>query len=201
MKESCTESVIEKRKITNINKYGHVAPCQNTDIKQKLKDKLNNRTQEEKDKTNSKREETLIKEYGVTNINHINSILEKSKNTRIEKGLQIPDKNLSDFKIYRKKVTSFTNKIKKELFNEWNGIDFYDGEHIKENLLLNKTNINYPTIDHKVSVLYGFINNIKPEIIGGIDNLCITKLTNNCKKSSNNFLYQNKCVFLYAKEI
>lgn len=34
---------------------------------------------------------------------------------------------------------------------------------------------NYPTIDHKISVYYGFINNISPEEIGDISNLCITK--------------------------
>ncbi len=33
----------------------------------------------------------------------------------------------------------------------------------------------YPSIDHKISLFYGFENNMNPEEIGSIDNLCITK--------------------------
>ena len=46
----------------------------------------------------------------------------------------------------------------------------------------------YPTIDHKISVFNGFINNISPEEISQLENLCITKRTNNSKKNSNNIL-------------
>ena len=31
----------------------------------------------------------------------------------------------------------------------------------------------YYTMDHKISLFYGFNYNIEPSIIGGIDNLCI----------------------------
>jgi hypothetical protein len=43
---------------------------------------------------------------------------------------------------------------------------------------------NYPTIDHKVSVLYGFKNGIEPEEISKLDNLCITKRILNIIKGS-----------------
>jgi hypothetical protein len=40
----------------------------------------------------------------------------------------------------------------------------------------------YPTIDHKTSIYFGFINKIDPILIGSIDNLCITKRSFNSKK-------------------
>ena len=40
----------------------------------------------------------------------------------------------------------------------------------------------YPTIDHKTSILYGFLNKILPSEIGNIDNLCITKRSINSSK-------------------
>ncbi len=42
----------------------------------------------------------------------------------------------------------------------------------------------YPTIDHKISVHYGFINNINPEEISSLENLCLTKRRINSKKNS-----------------
>lgn len=71
-------------------------------------------------------------------------------------------------------------------FNEWDGLDFYDNEDIKENLNLDPKNESYPTIDHKLSILYGFNNQIDPYEIGKLENLCITKRTNNSKKNSKN---------------
>lgn len=47
---------------------------------------------------------------------------------------------------------------------------------------LEHTAPNYPTIDHKKSVHYGFINNISPEEISNISNLCITKRSINSTK-------------------
>jgi len=39
--------------------------------------------------------------------------------------------------------------------------------------LLRHLKKNYPTIDHKLSIFYGFINKIDPYIIADINNLCI----------------------------
>lgn len=46
---------------------------------------------------------------------------------------------------------------------------------LKTNSCLDKNDNNYPSVDHKISVMYGFINNKTVEEIGGINNLCITK--------------------------
>jgi hypothetical protein len=188
LKISLTKEVLEKRKNTCQEKYGVNVPCKNDEIKDKLKNTINSKSLLEKEEIKQKRENTSLERYGVYNVNQIEEVLIKSKNTRIKKGNQIPDDKLSSFKLYRKKVTSLTNKNKRELFNLWDGKDFYDNEYIKDNLNLNKYSRLYPTIDHKTSVFYGFINNIQPEEISKMENLCITKRTNNSKKSSNNFL-------------
>jgi hypothetical protein len=48
----------------------------------------------------------------------------------------------------------------------------------------------YPTIDHKISIFEGFHKNIPPYIIGGIENLCITKRKINLLKSNKeNFIF------------
>jgi hypothetical protein len=112
----------------------------------------------------------------------------KAKNTRIENGTQIPDELINEWDLYKRKVRNETNKHKKLLFNEWDGYDFYDNEYIKDNLENFKPrNSNYPSIDHKISVSYGFLNNISEKTIGSIENLCITKTKINCSKRELNY--------------
>lgn len=188
VKLSITDDVLSKRVSTNMNRYGTNVPCKNPLISLKIKNSFNSKSYLEKENINIKRELTNLEKYGVSNVNQNQTILNKSKNTRINNGNQIPDENLSEFKLYRKKVTSFTNKNKKELFKNWDGLDFYDNEYIKDNLKLDRYDVSYPTIDHKISVLNGFLNNITPEKTSELDNLCITKRTYNSRKSSNNIL-------------
>jgi len=86
-------------------------------------------------------------------------------------------------------VIRITKNNKNKLFEIWDGIDYYDGEYIKDNINLHYNNKLYPTIDHKVSTINGFLNNISPEIIGSIENLCITKRSIN---SSKNYKTENE---------
>jgi hypothetical protein len=90
------------------------------------------------------------------------------------------------FKNYYKKCISITKKnIRKYNFKEkWNGLDYYDNEYILDNLNLNHTSPLYPTIDHKISIFYGFNNNISVYEISNIENLCITKRKINSSKST-----------------
>ncbi len=90
---------------------------------------------------------------------------------------------INKYKIYKRKVQYHTYKVKKDIFNSWDGIDYYDNEYIKDNLLFDKNNPGFPTIDHKISTFYGFINNIDTFEISDIKNLCITKRSNNILKS------------------
>lgn len=129
---------------------------------------------------NKKTDITKEKLYGDSKFNNSMKMIK----TKEEKGIYIPIESVSDFKKYRKIVNRITNKNRKKLFHSWDGIDFYDKQNILENLNLSSNNMKYPTIDHKISLYQGFKENIPPYIIGGIDNLCITKREINLLKSN-----------------
>ena len=105
-----------------------------------------------------------------------------SKITRIKNGNQLSDDKISKYDLYRRKVHNKTRLLKQQLFENWNGYDFYDNEYIKDNLTLKCHDKNYPTIDHKLSVCHCFENDISIEICANIDNLCITKRRINSTK-------------------
>lgn len=161
---SQNKKVHNKMKKTNLKKYGVAHVTQSEEILNKMK------------KTNAKR-------YGVEYVSQLENIQLQCKETRIQNGFQTPDELKSKWELYNLLVDKFTRKNKKELFSKWDGLDFYDKENIKENLKLHHTNKRYPTIDHKISIFYGFKNNLSPEEIGNIQNLCITKRTLNAKKN------------------
>jgi hypothetical protein len=148
-----------KNRKTNLKKYGHEYSFSSELVKDKIK-------------------ETNLKKYGFENQFQTNEFREK-----MLKFGRITNTSKTEFQAYRLKVDNLTNKVKKYLFENWNGHDYYDNEYIKNNLNLHYNSKNYPTIDHKISVYYGFINNIPVEIIANIENLCITKRIINTKKS------------------
>lgn len=163
------ESYKKDRELTNIKIWGNKYPICTDIIRDKSK------------KTNLER-------LGVENPFQSEEIKNIIRKTNIENNKWIIDSE--NFNQYKRRVKTLTNKIKKELFDNWNGHDYYDNEYIKENLNLNKNSNIYPTIDHKVSLHYGFINNITPEEISNISNLCITKRYINSsknKKTENEF--------------
>lgn len=77
-------------------------------------------------------------------------------------------------------VWNETKKQKKYLFKNWNNKCYYTNIELDKNQHYN--NDNYPTIDHKISVYYGFMNKIDYKKIGGIDNLCVCSRYINMKK-------------------
>jgi hypothetical protein len=197
---------ISKNKETNLQKYGCENPFQSEESKVKIKEtnliKYGVEYPTQSEYIRGKIKQISIERYGVENpakceiiqirmkntcferfgsSNYTSSKLAKSK--RIENKLQIPDEVKTDFQLYTRKVRNKTNRVKKQLFESWNGLDYYDNENIKQNLALKYYSKNYPTIDHKISIYYGFINNIEPEIIGDLDNLCITKRSINSSKN------------------
>lgn len=127
---------------------------------------------------------TMIERYDVENPMMIEEIQHKMKKTRLEKGSYLTDEQRTEYKNYWLKVKVITTKNKKKLFEDWDGTDFYDKEYIKDNFYLPSGSKEYPTIDHKTSVSYGFKNNISTEEIGKSDNLCITKRCINSSKNS-----------------
>jgi hypothetical protein len=105
----------------------------------------------------------------------------------IQKGFSVIEEDYSKFKNYYKKCISITRiNIRKYKFKEkWNGIDYYDSEYIKDNYnLYDQNNENYPNIDHKTSIIYGFLNNITADEISSINNLCFTKRKHNASKKA-----------------
>jgi hypothetical protein len=157
----------EKSKETHLQKYGVDKFCKTDEFKQKMNSN--------KDAIVDKIKQVFLGKYGVDWPSKIESVVNKSLKTREENGQIIPLDKLSEFEKYRKLVRKFTNRSKKILFECWSGFDYYDGEFIKGNFSFSHTHRLYPTIDHKISIFYGFLNNIKPEEIGDIKNLCITK--------------------------
>lgn len=137
-------------------------------------------------KATKKSKEAIFKKYGVANIIDVYGAKEKSRKTKELKGYNVPKELLTPFQLYKKECVNITRKNKKELFEKWDGYDFYDNDYIKENLKLKFHDGLYPTIDHKFSMLYGFLNNIPTYIIGDLENLCITKRKINAKKHEMN---------------
>ena len=101
-------------------------------------------------------------------------------------GLWVPENQLSEYKKYFRKVWSVTKKCKNKLFQLWNGECFYTGKILNYYLVFYIEY--YPTIDHKLSIFYGFKNNIDPLFIGSLENLCICSRKINVEKGAKTHL-------------
>ena len=154
----------EKVGNTNVEKYGFINPFMSNDIKLKIK-------------------KSCIEKYGFEYPMSNNLIKDKSIKTRIDNGTILNIKS-SEFILYKNIVRRITRQNILTLLKEWNGFDYYDEEYIKSNFDLDANNVNYPTIDHKISLTYGYINSIDPCQIGSIENLCMTKRCINSSKNS-----------------
>lgn len=163
---SSTPECIEKRKKTCLEKYGSEYVVNSDYSKEKTKITFEKIYGGHPMKTD-------LKFKGV----------EKSNKTKMERGLIVPDHLLNEWEIYRKLVRKITNRNRNKLIEDWDGLDYYDGEYIKENFDIKHTDCDFPTLDHKISIIYGFNNNIPAEEIGEISNLCMTKRGINSSKS------------------
>ena len=167
--------IVEKIKNTFLEKYGVNSPSKLDSVKliKFLK----------KDEIENNKKNTCLEKYGVDNVSKVKDICNKIKNTKIKNGNIIPDNQLNSWDLYKKEVRNITKQNKKRLYEEWDGYDYYDDELIKGYLSYSHIHRFYPTMDHKISVFYGFINSIDPNFIGSIENLCITKRFINSTKS------------------
>ena len=196
------EIITQNYKNVMLNKYGVENCFQLDSVKEKSKKTNLEKYGDENYRNLEKHKETIIKIYGVDNVSKSDIIKEKKIETCLKNfGVKYPTQsknvcmkisvsinknriyNLDNMRIYRYKVTQLTLKNKKELLYKWTGYDYYDGEYIKDNLILKPGDSLYPTIDHKISIFYGFINNISIDDISHIDNLCITKRNINSSKN------------------
>ena len=123
-----------------------------------------------------KYKETCMEKYGVDNVRKadiiINKIQSKGRMTKEESGTFIPLDKKSDFEIYKRLVYKITYKQDLDSLDNFSKramIYTIDDAH---------------NIDHKVSIKFGFDNNIPPYIIGNILNLeMIPAIDNYTKKT------------------
>jgi len=156
----------ESKKRYSDSKIGGKNPAKKPEVREKIRNsilKLYEDNPEIKDKISK----------SVNNYFQINNIF-------------ISEDEKSEYIRYRKLIDNLTKRNKKKLIEEWNGLDYYDGEDIKINFNLNYNDERYPTIDHKISIFEGFKKGYQVEEISSLDNLCITKRKNNTKKSFKN---------------
>lgn len=181
---ACTKCSHKKSEITNMIKYGVKYPSELEEYKLKIKNimilKYGVDNPMKINIFKDKMKETCMLNHGVDNPSKSSSILDKVRRTKIKIGLQCG--NISDYNVYKNRVYYLTNKIRESIFENWDGYDYYDGEYIRDNFNLEYTDSMYPTIDHKISILYGYLNDITPEEICKIGNLCITKRSINSSK-------------------
>ncbi|MCK9416273.1 hypothetical protein M0Q97_06410 [Candidatus Dojkabacteria bacterium] len=191
---SCKGCNNKTLKITMMNKYNVDNCCRlDTCINKKKKtclDKYDNEYAIASKIVKNKIKQILLDKYGGHQIMDDNikyKIISKGKETKIRKGLIIPDDELSGWKLYRRNIRRLTEKNRKILLDNWNGLDFYDNEYIRDNFKLVHIDRRYPTLDHKISIYYGWQNNISEKDISDISNLCFTKRFINSIKSKLNF--------------
>ena len=131
---------------------------------------------------------TCMKRYGVDNIHKLDSIKKKIILTKRKNGNC--SGNISEYSKFKNKCRNLTLSKKSELLSNWDGYDYYDGEYIKNNWELHYLHKNYPTIEHKISILEGYLNNIDIEVLCDINNLCLSKRFIN--SSLNSLSYDEK---------
>jgi hypothetical protein len=172
---------------TNILKYGVEHHMMSQDFMREFKNKtresygVDNISKLESVK--EKKKTTFQKNYGLNHIFCSNEIKGDLFKKKYGYNPYISIEMKSEFDVYKDEVWKLTYRIKKTLIENWNGYDYYDGEMIKDNFNLHYNNNDYPSIDHKISIYFGFINKIDPSVIADFDNLCITKRSINRRKS------------------
>jgi hypothetical protein len=208
------KNIKKKKEKTCIKKYGFKTASKNKKVKEKIRnshikifenDDLKNEIINKRKKTCMKKygfdnytktenykiktEETCMRKYGFKHTGSVPRFILKRRLTRIKNN----NIERTNFYLYKRKVLNITRKNFKILIENWNGYDYYDQEFIKNNFNLKPNSSLYPSVDHKISTYYGYINNIEPEIIGHIDNLCFTKKSiNSSKKHKTEEQYKKK---------
>lgn len=182
--------VKEKSKKTFNEKYGVDHQMHIQDVKDKIKktclEKYGVENPNNCVDVQNKRKMTCLLRYGVDHDSKSDEQKEKRKMTRIKNGLQLPDNLVEPYILYRRQIDNLSDKSKTELLKIWDGCDYYDNEYIRDYFILSPNDKRYPTLDHKTSAIYGFLNNISVDDIASLDNLCITKNKLNAQKGGLN---------------
>ena len=176
------ETVAQNRKKTCFEKYGGETPFHSQDFQDSLKDIIEEKygvrnisyLQETKDKIAKINSEICQSEEMIYRRNKIGSdgktSIEKQKETNINSGKWLADEFKTDYELYYRNVWKITRKQDlKSLQNiEKRGHISFDKEAYH--------------LDHKFSIIEGFVQNIPIEIIGNIVNLEMIHNKENCRK-------------------
>lgn len=205
----CKRCSRSKAAQTMLDRYGVTNVTMLDEVKEKIKqtclEKYGETTNLKHKDTIDKRSETMIRLYGTDkfhllrdnvdnefdkpykNKNKIKEFISK-ENDIIDPIIKYDNTQVTNtYTKYKNEVNRLTKLNYKKIYDEWDGIDFYDDENIKKYISLDFNDHRYPTIDHKISINYGFKNNILPIDIANISNLCITKRGINAKKRDLNY--------------
>ena len=207
---SCRSCSRQKAALTSIKKYGVDNYSKTDEFKKRVEktniDRYGFKTNLLSPEFKEKIKNILLKKYGKEyfyEINRTNKIYYKNefvfnRNLPINKYEIHESEKMYDDKYYLNNIhldgyISYRYVCRKlteinidNLFKKWDGKDYYDGEDISSNFNLNHNDKKYPTIDHKISIYYGFNNKIDPKIISSLDNICLTKRGINSKKRDMN---------------
>lgn len=200
------EEINEKKKQTNLKRYGvewykQTKECDDS-IKQTCQKKYGTDYPVQAKEVKEKIRQTNLEKYGVENTLQFEEFKEKAKQSNKDRygveyylsseirrkrmediGLWLPIEKRTDWQNYQSLVWKETRKHIKRLFKSWDGCCYYTKIKLLERKDEDYNNTFWPTIDHKISVRYGFENNIDSKIIGDIHNLCICSRSENSKKN------------------
>jgi CxxC motif-containing protein len=126
-----------------------------------------------------KNKKVMMERYGVENWGQTSDGGYKAQNKIPYDKIPILSKDFKRYKLEVEKVTKQNKKhIKNIDFCFYTGIRFVDTEQEK----VNPNDPRKRSIDHKIPIIICFLNNISPEIAGGIDNLIfVLKYVNSIK--------------------
>jgi hypothetical protein len=126
-----------------------------------------------------KRGATVSKKYGVSNISQVKETRIKSEYTKkVRYGFKTHDE-LGQYQKYEKEVRQYTNK---NVINLEKCKTCYYTNILLDYTTSDPSTMNQATVDHKISVIFGFRNNIPACEIGALHNLCYcSRLINSIK--------------------
>jgi len=160
------------------------------EINEKRKKFWRNLTEEELNIILNKRKQTCLEKYGVEWNTQLDWVYDKIRKSNEENGKWLIGKIKTEYEKYWSLVRNETLKHRIRVYRIFDGYDYYTGEKLVGNLEYEKidhrhfnTNSMQPTIDHKISVYYGFVNKIDPREIGSFKNLCICSRKINSAKN------------------
>lgn len=199
---TCDKCSHIKLKDTNKEKYGveyySKHPERNDKVKKTSKEKYGTEHYSKTKEYRTRYNKTCLDKFGYINpfmdteriklffeelygVDHPSKVLDKNGESIFYINCWTPRSKKSDWELYKTTVRNQTKQSLKLL--DWDGTDFYDGTYIRDNFSLSHIDNDYPTIDHKISIYDGFLNNISTHVISSVDNLCWTKRIINITKN------------------